>query len=170
MKQNEREATKLKVIKKERLEKARLDNETSKILEKNIPDHKLKKPELEILLLRHGVLKKDLPKGNVAKRTMWRNIKERKISPPIFETWTEKDEEDLNKLESEEIDITATALGRATSNLKLQINASFKTMGKGERKNFINEVQTLSEKTVEKEETEIKQENIKQGAKKFLPS
>jgi hypothetical protein len=115
------------------------------ILKKETPVDKLKKNELEVLLLWHGVLKKDHPKGNIGKQAMWGRIKESNAQPPSFQKWTEQDETSLRHLQNENIDVSDTALGRAETNLKIQINASFQKMNKDTRLDFIRDLTSKSE-------------------------
>ena len=145
LKLNEREVARLKAEKRDRIEKERREVQSLQILQKEMSLEKLKKNELEVLLLWHGVSKKDHPKGNAAKQAMWSRIRDTNVPPPPFEKWTEENEKSLVKLQEEDIDVSETALGRAETVFKLQMNASLNRMKEEERLDFIKKLECKHE-------------------------
>ena len=139
LKTNEKEVAKLKTEKKVKLEKQNREEKGLKILEANLPMDQLKKPDLETLLLWYGIPKKDHPKGNEAKCTLWTQLKAKR-SPPLIEKWTDEDEKKLVDLQNDNIDMKDTALGRAESNLKVAATTVLGKLTKEERVDFINDL------------------------------
>jgi hypothetical protein len=174
LKVKEREVSRLKIEKKDKVEKETREAEAMKILQEEIPVDKLKKGQLEVLLIWHGISKKDHPKGNTTKQAMWGRIKESNVPPPSFQKWTEQDETLLNALKNENIDVSETALGRAETTLKLQIDASFQKMDKESRLEFIKDLehQSTEIEIKPKEDTDNlilkKDDIIESDAKSFL--
>jgi hypothetical protein len=107
------------------------------LLEKEIENNKLKKAELELLLLWHGIAKSLQPKGNNANMEKWKYIVNSKKPAPSYHAWTDEDERKLNHLETSKIDISETAVGRAASTIQREYNATFDKMNKDDQKDAI---------------------------------
>jgi len=112
--------------KKRRVELKLRDDEAKQLLSRNIGDQKLKRPELELLLLWHGIQKRDHPKTNLKKLEKWLELKDK--APPTFEEWTAEDEAKLERIQTMKIDINDTAIGRAEKVVKQEFKVLFHKM------------------------------------------
>ena len=121
------------------------------VVEKEIEIEKMKKPELESLLLWYGIKKTD--HGNLPEmKARWKKIRHDNTPPPTYKKWTEEDERGLTKLETEEIDMVDTALGRLRKLKKLEMEAAYKAMNGQERSDFMQQLGRMDEDVVDNDE------------------
>jgi hypothetical protein len=73
------------------------------------------------------------PKGNNAKEGKVEELVDSKKDPPPYQKWTDEDERKLNHLETSEIDISETAVGRADCTFKREMCATFSRMSRMKR-------------------------------------
>jgi hypothetical protein len=104
------------------------------LLDKGVETDKLKKPQLELLLSWHEIANSHQPKGNNTKMDKWKEIVNGKKASPRYPAWTDEDEQKLNHLETSEIDISETAVGRADCTIKREMLATFNKMNKDDPK------------------------------------
>ena len=77
---------------------------------------------LTALLAWYKIPKEKLKKSDIVAR--WKEIRNNHVPPPKFERWTSKDEEELERLKTAEIDMAETALGRYAALMKRTTVAS----------------------------------------------
>ena len=114
--------------KKRRVELKRRDDEAKQLLSRNIEDHKLKRSELELLLLWQGIKRKNHPPSNPKKLEKWLELKDKAL--PTFEKWTAEDEAKLERIRTMKIDINDTAIGRAKKVVTQEFRVLFRDMSK----------------------------------------
>ena len=105
---NELELKQMEKDKKERVAMKICEDNAKKLLE--IAPGELKGEELTTLLLWKGIKKRDHPKLKKQKLELWLRVKDN--NPPVFNEWTPADEAKMAKLQSTDIDINDTAIGR----------------------------------------------------------
>ena len=96
------------------------------LLENNIDPQNMQKAQLELLLLWHGIQKKDNPKENAGKVTKWLHLLDK--DPPPFVEWKDEEEDRLLKLKFKNIDIEDTALGRAKKTVQREMEVQIRSM------------------------------------------
>ena len=158
-KDREKMLPKIRAEKKKKLAMQAIEEEAKKIVEAGASVDKLKKSELETLLLWQGIKRKDMPTTNPGKKAMWEKLKNRK--PPLISKWTDEDEQKLLFYEKKVIDISETAVGRATAAFKAQSESFISNLAEDEREDFMQRVRVkCEEKAKPKEDKEKSNEGI----------
>ena len=78
--------------------------------------------DFNALLVWYNVPKEKMKKAQMV--AWWKAIRIDHVPPPSFEKWTADDEQELERLKTEEIDMTETALGKYAERMKQDTRAS----------------------------------------------
>jgi len=146
-----REYENLEKEKKKRKAMEKRQEEGKAVLLKNKEINDLNDTDLKKLLAWYGIPAKET-KNITERREKWKGIADAKIKPPPCPIWGVQEEEELERLKSEQIDMKDTEFGRLKTQRKLEFEASYKAMNKEEREKILSNL-----KEIDKDDVEVEQ-------------